>query len=97
MTGDADAAQAQAARVMGSVWSVEQGTGLGLLVQWVVCALGLPRQLAVGEYDVLCVLNVRNATPGSQLGGHSGDGRGSWGGIWCGAEQFALGAIGIVE
>lgn len=97
MTGDADATQTQAARVMGAVRRVEQGSGLPLLMQWMVCALGLPRQLAVGEDDVLCVLNVRNAAPCCQLGGHAGDGCGA-GLVWGSAErQFALGAVGIVE
>lgn len=98
MTGDADATEAQAARVMGAVRCVgEQGAGLRLLMQRMVCALGLPRQLAVGEDDVLCVLNVRNAAPRCQFGGHGGDGCGA-GLIWRSAErQFALGAVGIVE
>lgn len=71
VTGDAHAAQAQAARVMGAVGSVEHGPGLCLLVQRVVGALGLSGQLIVAEYDVLCVLNVRYAATGGQFGGYS--------------------------
>ena len=97
MAGDADAAQAETPRVVGAVMGcMESGRGpeLGLLVQWVVGALGLPGHLTVGQYDVLCVLDVRNAPTRSQLGGHSGDGGRC---IWGSAKQLALGAVGVME
>lgn len=68
----------------------------GLLVEGVVGALGLARQLlAVGQDHVLCVLNIRNAPPAGQLaGGVQVEGapiRGRHGGC------LALGAVDVVE
>lgn len=95
MTGGPDPAQTQASRVL-LLPPEEVAPHPGLLVEGVVGALGLARQLlAVGQDHVLCVLNIRNAPPAGQLGGRVQVEGPSVRGRHCGC--LALGAVDVVE
>lgn len=81
VAGSANPAEAQAARV-------GMETRLGLLVQRMVRALGLPgQQLVLGQDHVLGVLDVRNAATAGQLAG----------GLPIPVGGLALGAVHVVK